>query len=295
MVTIQQLIDRLEEEDPDLHEMLLLDQKLGGQKDHAQLQVDAAALELESLVSQKAQSDEKIGDAEGICLEEFRAISDACHFQRQKWHGGAPNGPDCMRFLAASKFFVEILKPSYVVPASAVHFQGCSKVCELVQPARRGKLAAQVAQFVNKCRLAKARRTQAKHTVLAVAVDVNKAANVAANVVAAATGLEEAMNGDAATDLEEATNGAAAATDPEGAMNDVAAATDLEEAMNGDAAATDLGGAMNAAAVATYLEGAMNDDAAATDLREQWMVMLLRLTWREQQMMLLPPMILREQ
>ena len=32
---------------------------------------------------------------EGPCMEEYRAVCDEMKFERQVWHGGAPNGRDC--------------------------------------------------------------------------------------------------------------------------------------------------------------------------------------------------------
>jgi hypothetical protein len=127
----------------------------------AQARVDAAEAELVPLRRKKALLDDKMKIVEGPCMEEFRAVSDACHFQRQKWHGGAPNGPDCIRFLSACQYFVEILKPRFIQPAAAAHFTGnhhCKHEYMHALPARRGKVARAVQGFVNKRRKARAAR-----------------------------------------------------------------------------------------------------------------------------------------
>jgi hypothetical protein len=49
--------------------------------------------------------------AEGPCMEEYRAICDDMKFQRQVWHGGAPNGGDCHKAVQpqAIRRFMEVL------------------------------------------------------------------------------------------------------------------------------------------------------------------------------------------
>ena len=116
----------MEEMDDEDQQILKLDEEYDKEREEAQADVDAASFELAELRRNKAEVDEKMADVEGPCLEEFRAVCDACHFQRQKWHGGAPNGPDCLRFLAASRYFVEILKPRFIQPSHLLHFSRLS-------------------------------------------------------------------------------------------------------------------------------------------------------------------------
>ena len=126
---------------------LKIDKEYQAERVELASKLEAVVLALEKLAKQKEKIDKRIDNAEGPCLEEFRAVSDACRFQRQKWHGGAPNGPDCMRFLGASRFFTEILKPRFIQPSMLAR-------SGIAQPARRGKLAKRVAEFVNKRRQA---------------------------------------------------------------------------------------------------------------------------------------------
>ena len=78
-----------------------------------EIQAEIATLS-SSLLDQKNQLctlHYALQNAEGPCMEEYRAICDEMKFQRQVWHGGAPNGGDCHKAVQpqAIRRFMEVL------------------------------------------------------------------------------------------------------------------------------------------------------------------------------------------
>jgi hypothetical protein len=168
-------------------EVLALDEKLKAKLKSVSSKIKPMNKQLAAKEERAKELALELQASEGPCMEEFNAVTDSLKFERQAWHGGAPNGRDCAKLLQPDviRMLMEILRPR------SISIEGSGE--GLAKLARRGGVALKIAKLVELRREKKRARQTASATGVCTPSPTAAAAAAAATAAQAAAARANAV------------------------------------------------------------------------------------------------------